>query len=155
LLFQLVKANADFPNLIYLLLFPRDIVEKSLEAIAPISGKEFLEKIVQVGFDIPRVERVRLEKVLFAGLDELLEDRAVGQRFNQQRWDNIFISGLRPYFETLRDVHRFLATLAFHVALFRNSTSFEVNPIDLIALEVLRVFEPEVYHRLPEAKSVL
>lgn len=120
LLFQLVKANADFPNLIYLLLFQRDIVEKSLKAIAPITGREFLEKIVQVGFDIPRIELTRLERVLFAGLDELLGDEAVGQRFDQRRWGNIFIPGLRPYFETLRDVHRFLATLSFHVGLFRN-----------------------------------
>jgi predicted KAP-like P-loop ATPase len=155
LLFQLVKANADFPNLVYLLLFQRDIVEKSLEPITSIAGREFLEKIVQVGFDIPRIERTRLEKVLIAGLEKLLGDETVGQRFNQQRWGNIFIPGLRPYFETLRDVHRFLATLSFHVALFRNSGSFEVNPIDLIALEVLRVLEPAVYHWLPEAKSAL
>lgn len=155
LLFQLVKANADFPNLVYLLLFQRDIVEKSLETITSIVGREFLEKIVQVGFDIPRIERPRLEKVFFAGLEKLLGDETVRQRFNQQRWGNIFIPGLRPYFETLRDVHRFLATLSFHVALFRNSGSFEVNPIDLIALEVIRVFEPAVYHGLLEAKSVL
>ncbi len=101
------------------------------------------------------IERTRLEKVLFVGLNELLEDKSFEQRFNQQRWGNIFIPGLRSYFETLRDVHRFLATLSFHVALFRNGGSFEVNPIDLIALEVLRVFEPAVYHRLPEAKSTL
>ncbi|NOT57438.1 MAG: AAA family ATPase, partial [Deltaproteobacteria bacterium] len=155
LLFQLVKANADFPNLVYLLLFQRDIVEKSLETITSITGREFLEKIVQVGFDIPRIEHTRLEKVLFAGLEKLLGDETVRQRFNQQRWGNIFIPGLRPYLETLRDVHRFLATLSFHVALFRNSGSFEVNPIDLIALEVMRVFEPAVYHGLPEAKSAL
>ncbi|MBI3304354.1 MAG: AAA family ATPase, partial [Deltaproteobacteria bacterium] len=155
LLFQLVKANADFPNLIYLLLFQRNIVEKSLEAIAPITGRDFLEKIVQVGFDIPRIQRTRLEKVLFAALNELLVDEKVRQRFDQQRWGNLLIPGLRPYFETLRDVHRFLATLSFQVARFRESGSFEVNPIDLIALEVLRVFEPEVYQRLPEAKSTL
>jgi len=155
LLFQLVKANADFPNLIYLLLFQRDIVEKSLEAVAPVTGKEFLEKIVQIGFDIPSIERTRLEKVLFAGLDELLADEKVRQRFDQHRWGNIFIPGLRPYFETLRDVRRFLATLAFHIALFRGSGSFEVNPVDLIVLQVLRVFEPGVYQRLNEAKLAL
>lgn len=155
LLFQLVKANADFPNIIYLLLFQRDIVEKSLEKIAPISGKEFLEKIVQVGFDIPQIERTRFEKVLFAGLNELLADDKVAQRFDNHRWNNIFIPGLSPYFQTLRDVHRFLSTLSFHVALFRGSGSFEVNPIDLTSLEVLRVFEPEVYKRLHDAKSAL
>jgi len=30
-----------------------------------------------------------------------------------------------------------------------------VNPIDLIALEVLRVFEPAVFRRLPEVKEDL
>jgi predicted KAP-like P-loop ATPase len=155
LLFQLIKVNADFPNLVYLLLFQRDVVEKSLEAIAPISGREFLEKIVQVGFDIPLIERARLEKVLFDGLNNLLADKRVARHFDQQRWGNIFIPGLRPYFKTLRDVRRLLATLAFQVSLFRGSGSFEVNPIDLIALEVLRVFEPEVYQKLPAAKAVL
>jgi predicted KAP-like P-loop ATPase len=155
LLFQLVKANADFPNLIYLLLFQRDIVERSLEKLAPITGREFLEKIVQVGFDVPQIERPRLEKVLFAGLDELLRRETVGQRFNRQRWQNLFIPGLRPYFETLRGVYRYLAVLSFHVSLFQEKGSFNVNPIDLTALEVLRVFEPEIYQALPKNKSVL
>jgi predicted KAP-like P-loop ATPase len=155
LLFQLVKANADFPNVVYLLLFQRDIVERGLDSPPAISGQEFLEKIVQVGFDIPRIERPRLEKVLFAGLDELLTEADVGKRFDQKRWGNFFIGGLRPYFQTLRDVYRYLATLSFHVSLFRSTGSFEVNPIDLIALEVLRVFEPAVYQRLPEAKLEL
>jgi predicted KAP-like P-loop ATPase len=64
LLFQLVKANADFPNLVYLLLFSRDRVEQSLGDLTLTDGREFLEKIVQVGFDIPLIERMRLEKVL-------------------------------------------------------------------------------------------
>ena len=154
LLFQLVKANADFPNLIYFLLFQRDVVEKSLD-LSTVKGREFLEKIVQVGFDVPRIERPRLEKVLFAGLDELLGRETVGQRFKQQRWQNIFLAGLRPYFQTLRDVYRYLAMLSFHISLFQERESFNVNPIDLIALEVLRVFEPEIYQLLPENKLLL
>jgi predicted KAP-like P-loop ATPase len=154
-LFQLVKANADFPNMVYLLLFQRDIVEKSLEDISPITGREFIEKIVQVGFDIPRIERSRIEKVLFSGLDELLSEKVIEKRFDQHRWGNIFVPGLRPYFETLRDVHRFLSTLSFHISLFRNKGSFDVNSTDLIALEVLRVFEPVLYQRIFEVKHIL
>jgi predicted KAP-like P-loop ATPase len=155
LLFQLVKANADFPNVIYLLLFQRDIVERSLDSPPAISGREFLEKIVQVGFDIPRLEQARLEKVLFTGLDEFLGDEKVQRHFDQQRWGNLFVGGLRPFFQTLRDVYRYLATLSFHLSLFRGTGSFEVNPIDLIALEVLRVFEQDVYQKLPDAKREL
>jgi predicted KAP-like P-loop ATPase len=156
ILFQIVKANADFPNLIYLLLFQRDIIEKSLDTSQGIgSGRDFLEKIVQVGFDIPLIERSRLERVLFAKLDELLTPLGDNERFDNRRWGNIFIPGIRPYFQSLRDVNRFIATLSFHISLFRNAESFEVNPIDLIALEVLRVFESDVYQRLPAAKATL
>jgi predicted KAP-like P-loop ATPase len=154
LLFQLVKANADFPNVVYLLLFQRDIVERSLDSPG-IKGQEFLEKIVQVGFDIPRIGQTRLEKVLFAGLDELLTDERISERFDRKHWGNLFLGGLRPYFQTLRHVYRHLATLSFHVSLFRSAGSFEVNPVDLIALEVLRIFEPCVYQRIPEAKEEL
>lgn len=155
LLFQLVKANADFPNLVYLLLFQRDIVERSLDSPPAINGREFLEKIVQVGFDIPCIERTRLEKVLFASLDKLLGEGDVDRRFDKKRWGNLFLGGIRPYFQTLRDVYRYQASLSFHVSLFRCTGSFEVSPVDLIALEVLRVFEPTVYQKLPEAKLEL
>ena len=156
ILFQIVKANADFPNLIYLLLFQRDIIEQSLDKSQGISsGKDFLEKIVQVGFDIPLIERSKLERVLFAKLDELLTSLGDNERFDNRRWGNIFLPGVRPYFQSLRDVNRFIATLSFHISLFRNAESFEVNPIDLITLEVLRVFESDVYQRIPNAKSVL
>lgn len=120
-----------------------------------INGQEFLEKIVQVGFDIPRIEGTRLEKVLLAALDKLLTEADAGGRFDQTRWSNLFLGALRPYFQTLRDVYRYLASLSFHVSLFRSAASFEVNPVDLIALEVLRVFEPAVYQRLPGAKREL
>ena len=155
LLFQLIKANADFPNIIYFLLFQRDIVEKSLETIAPITGREFLEKIVQIGFDIPQIERIHLEKILFDRLEELLTHSGTQHQFNKTRWENIFIPGLSPYFKTLRDVYRFINTFSFQVSLFLNEKTFEVNFIDLVALEVLRVFEPEVYHRLYRIRPIL
>ncbi|MCP9450670.1 MAG: hypothetical protein NNA21_11500 [Nitrospira sp.] len=52
-------------------------------------------------------------------------------------------------------MYRYLASLSFHVSLFRSTAGFEVNLVDLIALEVLRVFEPAVYQRLPGAKREL
>lgn len=108
-----------------------------------------------MGFDVPRIERHRLEKILFAGLDEFLDQETVGKRFNQQRWQNIFLGGLRHYFKTLRDVHRYIAVSSFHVSIFRERRSFNVNPIDLIVLEVLRVFDPEIYQTVADNKFIL
>ncbi|MCG2775724.1 MAG: hypothetical protein L6406_08595 [Desulfobacterales bacterium] len=155
LLMQLVKANADFPNIVYLLIFQRDIVEKNLES-SNLSGKEYLEKIVQVPFDIPQADQIKIERVLFSGLDRILEeDKKVLQRFDQTRWGNLFFGGLRPYFRTLRNTYRFLSTLSFHISLLKGDIAFEVNPIDIIALEVLRLFEPNVYAAIAQNKTIL
>jgi predicted KAP-like P-loop ATPase len=153
--FQLVKANGDLPNLVYLLLFERDVIEKHIQEVMKVRGCDYLEKIAQVAFDIPAIERRRVHQILSEGLDALIADGPVSRRFDQRRWGNIFVGALQHYFQTLRDVNRFLSTLAFQVSIFKGQGAFEVNPVDLIALEVLRVFEPRVYQTLPSLKAAL
>lgn len=153
LLFQLVKANADLPNLVYFVLSPREPVERALDRGKEGSGREFLEKIVQVGFDVPLLDRARLEKVLFTGLDEIV--LLPGSGFDQRRWTNLYIGGLRPFFDSLRDVQRYLSSLRFHAGLLRSEKVFEVNVVDLIGLETLRLFEPDVYASLAGIKRLL
>ncbi len=153
--FQLVKANADFPRLIYLMLFDREVVSKALNAVSGDKGNEFLEKIVQVGYHIPHASRNSVQKVLFNGLNVHLNDEPVSKRWDKHRWTNLYADGIAPYFKNLRHVYRFLASFAFHVRQHQNKTSFEVDPVDLIGLETLRVFEPAVYESLPAAKTVL
>jgi predicted KAP-like P-loop ATPase len=50
---QIVNVNADFPNLIYLLLFDRKAVERSIERSFEHRGRDFLEKIIQGSFHVP------------------------------------------------------------------------------------------------------
>ncbi|HXI69022.1 MAG TPA: P-loop NTPase fold protein [Verrucomicrobiae bacterium] len=153
--FQLVKANADFPRLVFLLLFERGVVTSALNAISDNRGSEFLEKIVQVGYHIPHASRSAVQKALFTGLDSHLSTEAVSKRWEKRRWSNLFADGIGSYFRNLRHVKRFLASFAFHIREHRSENSFEVNPVDLIGLETLRVFEPAVYERLPGAKTIL
>jgi predicted KAP-like P-loop ATPase len=153
--FQLVKANADFPRLIYLLLFEREVVAKALNQISGGKGTEFLEKIVQVGYHVPHASHAAVQKVLFTGLNKHLEDSAVSKHWDKHRWRDLYVDGVAGYFQNLRHVYRFMASFAFHFRHHRHADSIEVNPVDLIGLEVLRVFEPSVYERLPGAKSIL
>lgn len=153
--FQVVKANADFPRLIYLLLFEREVVSNALNIVSGNKGNEFLEKIVQVGYHIPHASRNSVQKVLFNGLNVHLSNEAISKRWDKHRWTNLYADGIAPYFRNLRHVYRFLASFAFHVRQHQNKNSFEVNPVDLIGLETLRVFEPAVYESLPAAKTVL
>ena len=153
--FQLVKVNADFPNLVYLLLFERSIVEKALDRISGDRGHEFLQKIVQVEFHVPHAHRKAVEKVLFTGLDRFIDEEAIKPLFDQDRWRNLYADGIAEYFQNLRHVYRFLGSFGFHVAQFKSGGSFEVNPVDLIGLEAMRVFEPGLYEQLPSAKQIL
>jgi predicted KAP-like P-loop ATPase len=153
--FQLIKANGDFPNLIYLVLCERTIVETNIAKALNVVGRDYLEKIVQVAFDVPMIDVSRVHQVLFERLDSLLSAEAVSARFSEKRWVNMFRSSIHSYFSTLRDVNRFISTLSFHVSALSVDDAFEVNPIDLIGIEVIRSFEPGVYKALQSSKGML
>src|SRR5438034_3742942 len=112
--FQLTKANADFPNVIYLLLFERSVVSDALNQISGNRGYEFLEKIVQVGYHVPYAPRYAVHRVLFRGLDANLKIPGVDRKWEPRRWTDLFRDGLSDYFTNLRDVYRFLTSFSFH-----------------------------------------
>jgi predicted KAP-like P-loop ATPase len=155
LVFQLVKANADFPNLIYLLLLQRDTVEKALAMPDQADGANFVDKVVQVGFDIPKVSAKQLEDALDMAIASVVKDTPADRRFDRPRWNKLFHTSLLPYFRTFRDVKRFSNALRFHFELFRSGDNFDANPVDLIALEVLRQFEGSLYTNLHAARKLL
>lgn len=155
LLFRIVKANADFPNLVFLLLYDRRVIETALQGHAGRSGREYMDKIVQAGFDIPPPQQELLDKVLFSGLDAIIGSDPARMKFSADRWQQFYLDGLRPFFTTLRSVRRFLASFAFHVGLFYKENHLEVNVVDLIGIEVLRVFQPEVYRHLAMNRAIV
>lgn len=155
LILKLVKSNASFPNFIYLLLFEREVVERTMDTATGGRGGEFLEKIVQVFLDVPAPDRVRLEHLLFAELDQILNGHNLAPHWEQQRWGNLYWGGLDHYFENIRDVRRYVNTVRFQMGLLNRLGTPEVNPVDLVAIEVLRLFEPAVYSGILQTKSVL
>ncbi len=152
-LFQHIKANADFPRLVYLLLFDASLVSKSLARAAGASGKAFLEKIVQVAFDIPALNQDQIDQILLRHLDSIISPLN-DSHWDDVRWGNAYFDGLQGFFTNLREVKRFLSTLTFHVGLFSGPV-LEINLVDLVSIEALRVFEPELYRAMMSAKYLL
>jgi hypothetical protein len=153
LLFRLVKSNADFPNVIYLMLFHRDHVEKALRG-----GRSYMEKIIQVGFEIPKVESKKLKELLEIELRSILKATSMNELFESQysRWDAIYRSGASHFLGTMRDINRFTSNFAFCLSMFsKEGGRPEINPVDLAALQVLAIFEPGVYHRVHAAREIL
>jgi predicted KAP-like P-loop ATPase len=147
LVIQLVKANSDLPNVVFLLLFHESLIAKALDETWQ-EGREYLEKIVQVGFDVPEAPQSKLRTILFEELAGIFSGIDLGPRWDKERWEYVFNDYLKGYFGTLRDVYRFVSMLRFHVGLHRNGNVLEVNPIDLILLHSLRVFERPVFENI-------
>lgn len=144
-LFQLVKVNADFPNLVYLLLFQTNIVTEALTAVSADSGEEYLKKIVQVPMDVPSASRPQMQAILIRGLDQIVDETKVKMRWERKRFLDLFEDQLWPYFKTLRDVKRFLGTFDFHYNGQVENGVLQVNPVDLLAVEILRTFDHGAY----------
>lgn len=144
-IFQLVKALGDFPNTVYFLAFDRNVIVKALAHVQEGSGDDYLEKIVQIPFQLPTIARAEIEKVLFGQLDELIKDIPQA-RWDQTHWGNVYQGGLRFCFTSIRDVTRFVNSLRLSFGMVKD----EVNPVDFLAITTLQVFEPKVYEGIRE-----
>lgn len=138
-LFTVIKALADFPYVTYLLAFDREVASTAISQQTGLPGDRYLEKIIQVPFELPRADRVTLRQALFSKLDQVIAGTPEGL-FNSGYWQNVF-AGLDPLFTVPRDVVRLTNALSVTYP----AVMGEVNPVDFIALECIRVFLPQVY----------
>src|SRR5438045_5212379 len=81
--------------------------------------------------------RSAIQKILFQGLNAELPDAKVAKHWDKGRWSELYTEGIIGYFRNLRHVYRFLSSFTFHVRHHTQTGSFEVNPIDLIGIEIL------------------
>ena len=72
-IFQLVKQVGNFPNIIYVLSMDREVVCRALESVHDIDGAEYLEKIVQIPFEIPALLKPRLREIFLTNLENTVK----------------------------------------------------------------------------------
>lgn len=148
-IFKLIRVNADFPNTIYLLAFDREIIEKNLEEYVGIPGKNYLNKIVQVSFDVPFTQpddiTAHLLKELYEIINELPDPASHYFDTNDSRWFSIYNEGYKDFFKNIRDIKRYINSLKFNISQMHKNNVMEVNAIDFFALEAIRVFAPSFY----------
>ena len=110
--FQTIKLNANFPNTVYLVAADRSVVEKSLDTEQGVSGRAYLEKIVQVGFDVPLPDAALVSAALRDEIDRIIAS-VPGADWEGYRWTGLYQAGFRGLFTNLRDVKRFFGALSF------------------------------------------
>jgi predicted KAP-like P-loop ATPase len=139
-LFRAIKAVADFPNVVYLLAFDKQVAISALATTQGIPGEEYLGKIVQVPFELPLPDKPSLRRLLFERLDLILVS-SPDELFDRTHWSNVYLEGIDHFINTARDIVRLTNTLSVTFPTVRG----EVNAVDFVAMETLRVFCPLAY----------
>lgn len=148
-IFRLVKSVADLPNVIYLLVFDREVARRAMGEAATAGGPEWLEKIVQASFDLPAVHASDLLSLFTGELQEIAN--ATKHNFEADRWPLVLHHCIAPWLRTARDVAR----LSNAVAVSFPGVSEEVDLADFVAIETMRLFEPRVFDLMRQHPDTL
>ncbi len=141
--FKLVRLTASFPNIIYIVAFDRVRVEEAL-AEQGIPGRDYLEKILQLAVDLPAVPDHVLNRQIFSAVNGALADVENRGPFEEEVWPDVFMEIVRPLIRNMRDVRRYAASIHGTVMALNG----EIALADVLALEAVRVFIPDVFGRL-------
>ena len=144
--FKLVRLTAGFPNLLYVVACDRLRIEQALDEKG-LSGRNYLEKIVQLPFNLPEVPSHLLAQQLFEAIENALADIENPGPFDEEVWDNVYTGILRPLIRNIRDVRRFAIAIRETV----RGLDGQVAHADVLGLEAIRVFLPDVFRLLPGA----
>jgi predicted KAP-like P-loop ATPase len=147
---RLVKLVGDLPNVVYVLAYDRRRVEDALGAGDLKQGRAYLEKVVQVAHTMPALRPGTLHRIALEELQAVLGDRRL-PFFDDDAWGELFRQGIAPMIRTLRDARRYANVAPLMASLVGD----EVAGQDLLALEALRVFEPDVHAALRDLRPGL
>lgn len=145
LVFQLVNSVAGFPKLIYLLAFDKSVVIKALAQEQSGNGEAYLEKIIQVPFDVPEARQNQILKFFANKIADILSEKDKSD-FDETYWDAVFNKCISPFIHSIRDANRISNVFEFKYGLMAG----EVNWIDLLAITVLQVTSEALFTWIKE-----
>jgi KAP family P-loop domain len=145
----MVRGVGDLPMVRYLLAYDRIQLEARLANAIGGShddARDYINKIIQLSFPIPSPANWRLREAVVDGVLQVL-----GNEQNDLPIRDFLDLTIGTLIRTPRDVKRLIN--AFGVA--RSMVGRELNPFDLLRLELLRLEFPQVYEGLPQLKNWL
>lgn len=145
-LFRLVKLTADFTKTTYILSFDEKMVASAIGKRFgegnKKSGKNFLEKIIQVPLQIPRAQPDDLQQYCFDLINNAIRENKTDLKESEaQRFASEFSRNILLRLNTPRLAVRYGNSLSFAFPLLDG----EVNLGDLMLIEALKVFYPKHY----------
>lgn len=146
--FRLLKSVGRLPNVMYLVAFDRKLADEAVNARYPSEGPHYLEKIIQASFELPAPSQTDLNDALLAHVGEICgtecEEHIV-------RFMNLFYDVVAPFMRTPRHVTR----LVNAISVTWPAVAEQVNRGDFLALETLRLYEPDLYRVIRSERDAI
>lgn len=138
---RLVRAVADFPNVIYILAYDLDVLSSNIESTLKISdGESFLEKIIQVSFRVPNADPFDLKNWFGIEVIDFFKSWNLSEEATERLHQLLNI--IAPsWLDTPRDIIRILNSLKLYASPLKN----QIDPADIVFLQMIRTVDPEFY----------
>ena len=150
LIFRIVKAVANFPRTIYVLAFDDVQVSTTLSDKGGQDGREYIEKIIQLELVLPAPDRPSLLRWFLGDIGGFFSGTP-NHLIDETELNNVARHTIFPLVNTPRHVVRFLNLLRATYPLVRG----EVNAMDFLGVQALRLFTPEMHRFVADNKNAL
>ncbi len=153
--FRLLSTIADYAGITYILPFDKDFVCSAVEESLPPnqSGSEYISKIVQIPIHLPMLSRSTLDRAFTILLTRLFGEYSIKiSKEEIGRFQSLYYyHELNKYLQSPRNINQIINALRFMLPMKLG----EVNVVDLIVLEIIRVFDEPFYERIRDSRSML
>lgn len=145
-IFKLVRLSGSFEKVTYVLAFDEKMVAAALRDKYPSGsgdpGLKFIEKIVQVPLHLPPANKEALLEAIYAEVNKTLsaEEIELSER-DAGSIGHEFQTSLGYALRTPRQVKRYANAIMFGLPVLKE----EVRIADLLLIEAIRVFYPDMY----------
>ena len=146
LIFKLIKTVGHLPYFTYLLAYDRSKVEQIFENHEQIQDKTYLEKFIQASFDVPHITPSLIKLQVYQKFRKFIKDPSV---LTTNQFKSRYRNLISPLIQTPRDVTRVCNVLN----ITWRAVERQLNFADFVAIETLRVLQPELYHTIKSCKE--
>jgi len=148
-IFRLIKGIADFDNLIYILLYDKKIIAKSLEEIKKGNGEQYLDKIVQYSLSVPKPHTLTIQNLLFEKLDIIINELEKNENqifFDKDKWSYVVSKVINEFILTIRDINKIINIMSFEYSI----TVEDVNFTDFFLISLIKIKNIELYELIKD-----
>jgi len=155
LVIRMVKAVASLPRIHFLLLYDRPQIEAALERQCADIGTSYIAKIVQLERTLPFIPKSDLMNMVEEAIFSVRSPFNLKESPHIDRLQDLYRNAWSHILKTPRDWNRFANAFTANWGFGKSKSLLELNPIDVIGLELLHKAAPKLFQALPHEKDLL